>query len=234
MVAPSLFLVFVAGLGTIFSPCLLPILPAVLSGSVGSRYRPIAIVAGVSLTFTSMGVLASLLGASFIFFEAYLRWFSIIFIIAMGVVLFDDRIGGMYASLASRAVSFVKLPITMRPITMVEEGGGLLGGFALGLSLGVLWIPCVGPILGAVLAHVAAGAAGSGSLLYGAFQLFIYSLGVGVPMLIIAYSGKTISGRSKRLSRYVPLSKKISGLVLVSVGLMMLFGVDKIIQHYFI
>jgi len=117
---------------------------------------------------------------------------------------------------------------------MAGGGGGLLGGFALGLSLGVLWIPCVGPILGAVLAHVAAGAAGSGSLLYGAFQLFIYSLGVGVPMLIIAYSGKTISRRSRRLSRYVPLSKKISGLVLVSVGLMMLFGVDKTIQHYFI
>ena len=229
MVAPSLFLVFVAGLGTIFSPCLLPILPAVLSGSVGSRYRPIAIVAGISLTFTGMGVLASLIGASFIFFEAYLRWFSIIFIIAMGVVLFDDRVGGMYASLASRAVSLVKLPITV-----AGGGGGLLGGFALGLSLGVLWIPCVGPILGAVLAHVAAGAAGSGSLLYGAFQLFIYSLGVGVPMLIIAYSGKTISGRSRRLSRYAPLSKKISGLVLVSLGLMMLFGVDKTIQHYFI
>ncbi|PHP46010.1 cytochrome C biogenesis protein [Methanosarcinales archaeon ex4572_44] len=222
----TLFLVFVAGLGTILSPCVLPILPAVLSGSVGSRFRPLAIVVGVSVTFTTMGVFASLFGAGFMLFEAYLRWFSIVFIIAMGLVLFDERIGGVYTSLASRAVSAVKLPAVE-----AGGGGGVLGGFALGLSLGVLWIPCVGPILGAVLAYVAAGAAGSGSLFYGAFQLFVYSLGVGVPMLLIAYSGKTISGRSSKIARYAPFFKKISGFVLLFVGIMMLSGVDKIIQQ---
>jgi len=224
MDAPSLFLVFVAGLATILSPCVLPILPAVLSGSIGGRFRPLAIVAGISVTLTLMGVPAVLFGAGFPIFSEYLRWFSIVFIIVMGVVLFSARIGDVYVSVVSRAISVVKLPVVQ------VKGGGVLGGFALGLSLGILWLPCTAPILGAVHTYISASAAGSGNLFYGVFQLFVYSLGVGVPMLVIAYSGKTISGRSSRIARYAPIFKKISGVVLVCVGLMMLFEVDKIIM----
>jgi cytochrome c-type biogenesis protein len=184
----------------------------------------------MSVTFTAMGTLISVLGSSFASFAEYLRWFSIIFIIGMGAVLFDEDIANTYATLTSRIISRTKLNRQYAN----PDNTSMIGGFTLGLSLGILWIPCVGPILGAVLAYVAVEAAGTGSILYGAFQLFVYSVGVGIPMLAIAYSGKTISGRTSRLVRYAPLFKKISGAVLIAVGIMILFGVDKFIQAYMI
>lgn len=228
MAAPSLVLVFVAGLATILTPCVLPLLPAVLSGSIGHPLRPLAIVAGMSVTFTAMGTLISVLGSSFAFLAEYLRWFSIVFIIGMGAVLFDEDISNAYSAMTSRIISHLKLNRQNNP-----DNTTLTGGFALGLSLGILWIPCVGPILGAVLAYVAVEAASTGSILYGAFQLFVYSLGVGIPMLAIAYSGKSITARS-RLIHYAPRFKKISGAVLIAVGIMILFGVDRFIQTYMI
>jgi len=88
--APSILFVSIAGLATVITPCVLPILPAVLSGSVGSsRLRPLAIVLGMSITFTIMGILISAL-VSFAVLADYLRWFAIFFIIGMGAVLFDD------------------------------------------------------------------------------------------------------------------------------------------------
>ena len=89
MPAPSVFLVFLAGMATVITPCVLPILPAVLSGSVGSRLRPVAIVSGFSVAFALMGVLISA-EASFSFFNEYLRWFAIFFIIGMGGILLEE------------------------------------------------------------------------------------------------------------------------------------------------
>ena len=93
--APPILLVFLAGMATVATPCVLPILPAVLSGSVGSRLRPLAIVTGMTLSFTLMGLLVFTV-ASFSFFTDYLRWFSIFVIIGMGAVLFDDDINEIY------------------------------------------------------------------------------------------------------------------------------------------
>src|SRR5512139_3283252 len=95
---PSVFWVFIAGLATVITPCVLPILPAVLSGSVGSRFRPVAIVTGMSITFTLMGILINAV-ASFGFFAEYLRWFSIFIIILMGAILFDDDVNQIFVSI---------------------------------------------------------------------------------------------------------------------------------------
>src|SRR3989304_8951031 len=105
LAAPSVFWVFMAGMATVITPCVLPILPAVLSGSVGSKLRPVAIVTGMSITFTLMGVLISAV-TSFGFFAEYLRWFSIFLIIGMGAVLFDDDINQAYMRISSSAVNF--------------------------------------------------------------------------------------------------------------------------------
>ena len=102
--------------------------------------------------------------------------------------------------------------------------GSLMGGFFLGMSLGVLWIPCVGPIPGAVLALVAS----VGNTTYGAWMLFVYSVGMSLPMLSIAYYGKKVTNRHKWFSRNGELLKKLSGLVLILVGIMLLFSIDKI------
>lgn len=233
-VAPPILLVFLAGMATVATPCVLPILPAVLSGSVGSRLRPLAIVMGMALTFTLMGLLVFAV-ASFSFFVDYLRWFSIFVIIGMGAVLFDDDINDSYVRISSSILNFFRERVTfIGKITSKAPPEGLLGGLFLGMSLGVLWIPCVGPILGSVFTLVAESSAGSGNISNGLILLMAYSLGVGIPMLIIAYSGKSVSGRVKWFSKRSHFFKKLSGLILIIVGLMMLFSIDKYLKTLFL
>lgn len=228
--APSVIMVFIAGMATVITPCVLPILPAVLSGSVGSRLRPIAIVSGMSITFTLMGIVFSVL-LSLSFFTDYLRWFSIFFIIGMGAVLFDDDINQSYLKIASSITNSVRrhMPF-LGKVGSKAPKEGLLGGLFLGMSLGVLWLPCVGPILGSVFAFVAESSASTGGILHGTVLLLVYSLGVSVPMLIIAYSGKSISSKVSWFVKRGHFFKKLSGLVLILVGLMMLFGIDKYLK----
>jgi len=232
--APPVILVFLAGMATVATPCVLPILPAVLSGSVGSRLRPLAIVTGMTFTFTLMGLLVFTV-ASFSFFTDYLRWFSIFVIIGMGAVLFDDDINEVYVRISSSVLDFFRHHVTfIGKITSKANPEGLLGGLFLGMSLGILWIPCVGPILGSVFSVVAESSAGSGNVSYGIILLLTYSLGVSIPMLIIAYSGKSVSGRVKWFSKRSHFFKKLSGLVLILVGLMMLFSIDKYLKTWFL
>jgi cytochrome c biogenesis protein CcdA len=73
---------------------------------------------------------------------------------------------------------------------------------------------------------------GGADLLYGTLLLIVYSLGVGIPMLIIAYSGKTISGNIKWFVKRGHFFKKLSGLILILVGLMMLLGIDRVFQAH--
>lgn len=232
--APPMLLVFLAGMATVATPCVLPILPAVLSGSVGSRLRPIAIVTGMSFSFTLMGLLVFSV-ASFGFLTDYLRWFSIFIIIGMGAVLLDDDINEIYVRISSSIINFMREHFSfIGKITSKANPEGLFGGFFLGMSLGILWIPCVGPILGSVFSVVAETSAGSGNISYGLTLLLTYSLGVSLPMLIIAYSGKSVSGRVKWFSKRSHFFKKLSGLVLILVGLMMLFGIDKYLKIMFL
>lgn len=225
--APSLIMAFAAGLLTILTPCILPILPAVLAGSQGSRLRPIYIVLGMSISFTLMGGIISAVGSSLFEFGTYLRWFAIFFIIGMGAVMYDQDINNIYVRLSSRVLEAARS--ILRPLTSRGpdvQGEGALGGLALGSSLGFMWIPCVGPILGSVLLF----ASSKGNTEYGMLLLMVYSIGVGIPMLIIAYSGKYAATNFRWLMPYTPRFKKLSGLVLILVGLMILFDIDKMLQ----
>ncbi len=224
---PSIFLVFLAGVVTILKPCCLPLVPVVFSGSAGHRLRPVAICAGLALSFTAMGVLVSAFGAVFASFTDSLRTVAILFIIGMGAVLFDEDINMEFTRISGAITQGVRQYFGSisgySNLNMPE--GGLAGGFFLGMSLGVLWIPCVGPILGAVLALVAS----VGNISYGAGMLFVYSVGMSLPMLSIAYYGKKATSRYQWFVKRGPVLKKLSGLVLIIVGVMLLFNIDKLI-----
>lgn len=217
---PSIFLVFLAGIITIMKPCCLPLVPVVFSGSGGHRLRPVAICAGLALSFTAMGVLVSAFGAVFASFTDSLRIIAILFIIGMGAVLFDDDVNMEFTKISGAITQGIR-----GSVSFPMPQGGITGGFFLGMSLGVLWIPCVGPILGAVLLLVAT----VGNVPYGAGMLFIYSVGMSLPMLSIAYYGKKATSRYKWFVRNGDALKKLSGLVLIVVGIMLLFNIDKLI-----
>jgi len=153
----------------------------------------------------------------------------------MGAVLFDDDINEVYVRYSSSLLNFAGEHFSfIGKLSSKAPSEGLLGGFFLGMSLGIIWIPCVGPILSSVFMYVAESSAGSGNILQGVTLLLAYSFGVGIPMLIISYSGKSVSGRVKWFSKKSHLFKKLSGLILVLVGLMMLFGLDKYLKIMFL
>lgn len=220
MSEPSIFLAFLAGMLTIATPCVIPILPPMLAGSVGHWLRPLLIVLGSAVTFTLMGSAASAFGLIASGAVEYLRFFFIAIIIAFGAVMVDEEIDEIYARYSSRLVNRLG----------VGKGGSpknsLPGAFVLGMSLGIVWIPCVGPILGSVLAYAAV----QGNLLKGSILLLVYSIGLGLPMLAIAYGGKYTAGKVEWAARNSRLIRKIAGWVLILAGVAILFGADKYVQ----
>jgi cytochrome c-type biogenesis protein len=196
---------FGAGILSVLSPCILPLLPAVLATSAGkSKFRPLAIVLGVSISFTVMGVVTSTFGAVFHTYTGQLKILAEILILILGFALLFE---------ISLFNSFSKFPLLGK-----MNGEGPVSGFLLGLSLGVLWIPCVGPILGSILTMVAL----EGNAATGALTLSIYSLGFAMPMLFLAYSAHYSSSKIRLISKWDVVFKKGAGIVLILFGLWMI------------
>lgn len=197
---------FIAGVVSILSPCVLPLLPAIFAYSTSKgKLRPLAIVSGLSISFIVMGIITSAFGFIFQQYLLYLTAFAGFVIVLMGFALLFDILIFNFAG------RFFNNPVSET---------GLFGGLLLGISLGVIWIPCVGPILASILSLVAI----EGDVFYGAFLLFIYSLGLGIPMLIIAYSANVSSTKLSLIAKYDMYLKKGAGLVLIVVGLWMLYS----------
>jgi cytochrome c-type biogenesis protein len=160
---------------------------------------------GVSISFTAMGVVTSTFGATFHSHIVQMKILAEILILLMGFALLFDL---------SLFNSFSKFPLLAG---MNEES--TMSGLLLGLSLGVLWIPCIGPILGSILTMVAL----EGNTTSGALTLLIYSLGFAMPMLVLAYSARFSSSKMKFVTRHDAVFKKGAGTVLILFGLWMIY-----------
>jgi cytochrome c-type biogenesis protein len=198
---------FGAGLISIFSPCVLPLLPAIVASSTDrGRYRPLAIVLGLSISFTSMGLVASAFGAVFTAYSYYLFVAAIFFIIAMGIwMLFD-----LHLPYNAPRLGLIDR-VSKKTYDIPTEG--IASGLLLGLALGIVWLPCTGPVLGTILTWVAA----KGDVMTGGLLLIVYSLGFAIPMLGIAYSTKMSSSLVGKSSKTIWI-KRVAGLMLIVVG----------------
>lgn len=217
---PSVFWVFIAGLAVVTKIHTILLLPAIFAGSSGGRLRPVAILLGMTIGFTIIVMVSSTFSVAFSSFLTFLRWISIIFIVGMGAVLYDNGINQTYLNTSNYIVNFWRKHI-LENTKLIIAIEGFLGGTLLGMSIGVIWNPPVSPILGRMLGYINI----SQNLLYGAILLFIYSLGFSIPLLIIAYLGKSALGRTISIDKRRLFLKKLSGLILILVGLMVLFGI---------
>lgn len=220
-ISPStVFWLFVAGLAVVTNIHTILILPAIFAGSSGGRLRPVAIVLGMIISFTIIGMASSTLGVGISSFLA-LRWVSIFVIIGMGAVLFNNDINQVYLNTSNYIVNFWRKHAFHENAKLLIAREGFLGGLLLGMSIGVIWLPPVGMILGGLLGYTAQ----SQNLLYNAVLFLIYSLGFSTSVLVIAYLGKSAIGRVRWFDNRRLFFKKLSGLILILVGLMVLFGI---------
>ena len=208
MGVPSPLIAFAFGVLSVFSPCILPVIPLIAAYSTKSgKYIPITIVIGLSASFTLMGVLASAFGSIFQQYQTMLYTIGGVVIILLGLCMTFDVIEQNIRRI---------IPSTgLSPKFSMTNAGSTAGGLMFGFSLGIIWIPCVGPILGAILAIVAV----EGNILYGAILLAIYSLGLGIPLLALAYLSQFTL---RPLNKYSVIIKRLSGVMLVLIGLYML------------
>ncbi len=214
---------FIAGVVTILSPCILPILPIILSSSVGNsgKKRPLGIVTGFILSFTFFTLFLSsivkLTGIS----ADLLRNLSVFILAGFGISLLIPQIQFFmekkFSSLASLAPRGQKV-------------GGFLGGLTIGLSLGLLWTPCVGPILASVISLALSGTVTSEAV----FITLAYSAGTAIPMFLIIMAGSTALQKVPWLLKNTSRIQKAFGILMIITAVGIFFGYDRKIQSYII
>jgi len=206
-----------AGLLTVAAPCTLPLLPVLLGTSLGqkNKLRPVFIVLGFVIVFTFAAIILSLL-AKYLGFNANIVRTVGIFILAFfGILLIWSKPFELIAVKLTRIISKIS----------VRVGLGTKGNFSallLGMTLGLVWTPCAGPVLASILTLIAL----QKDLLAAAILLFMYSLGVSIPMLIIAFGGQYVSQKVAIISKYSRLLEQMFGIIIILLAIAMYFNYD--------
>lgn len=200
----ALGLSFAAGLASVASPCVLPVVPIIVTGRADEhRARPALIVAGLAMSFVAMGIATSLFGAAVGRALPVVEKIAGVLVLLFGLLLLID------------VNPFKRLTWFNR---FNSKSQGRFSGVILGASLGLVWIPCVGPVLSSVLAMVAA----RGQVLTGVVLLFVYALGFAVPMLALGYGSQALRQRVRAVARHPVAVRWVSGLLLLAFGAVIL------------
>ena len=203
---------FVAGIVTALSPCVLPVLPVMLAGgTTGNERQPYAIVAGLVVSFTVFTLTATALLSALHLPDDLLRNIAIVVVALVGLSLLWPRLGDLLE----------------RPFARLcrRSNRDVGGGFLLGITLGLVFVPCAGPVIGAV-ATVAA----TERLSFDAVLVTLaYALGAGLVLLGIAIAGRR-GLELPRLRRHAPTIRRVLGAAVLAVAVLMAFNLDTRLQ----
>jgi cytochrome c biogenesis protein CcdA/thiol-disulfide isomerase/thioredoxin len=215
---------FLAGIVTILSPCILPILPLVLSGGItGGKKRPFGIVAGFVLSFTFFTLFLSLIVRATGLSADALRFTSVVVVAAFGVSMLVPRFQVVLEKLFSRVAGVaggVTAATSNRP--------DFIAGFLIGMSLGLVWTPCVGPILAAIITL----AATSQVTVDAVFITLAYSLGTAIPLLAITQGGRSLLTKHPSLVKNSATIQKVFGVLMIATAIAIYTNVDRQFQAY--
>lgn len=213
--------VIIAGIVSFFSPCILPVVPVFISTLIGSMgdnqqslrigklriylkpiLRVIMFVLGLSTSFMILGLTFGALG----------NWFAKLinsndFMIACGIIVI---LLGIYQT------GLIKIPFLMREkkLESKREKKDMIGAFLLGFTFSFGWTPCVGPILGSVLALTATQGA-----FVGMFYMAIYALGLLIPFLVVTIFSDMLMGKIKGIYKYMKTIKIVGGIIIIIMGI---------------
>ena len=218
----NVFVAFAAGVFSFLSPCVLPLIPSYLSfvsgvsieemrgAQAAARVRTrvllnsVAFILGFSLVFISLGASASFLGGLFLGYRNVIRLAGGLFVLLVGLYL----VGLFKIAALERYLQF----------DLKDKPAGYLGSVLVGITFAVAWTPCVGPVLGAVLALAGA----SGEVGRGIFLLSSYAAGLAVPFFLSALAVNSFLHFSQRFRRYIRAVHVMGGVLLIVVGILLI------------
>jgi cytochrome c-type biogenesis protein len=221
----GIFVAFSAGLLSFLSPCVLPLIPSYATfvtgmsmtelsstGLEGLRRRRTALVhgllfvSGFTFVFMMLGAGATLLGSLFAYYSVWVERIGGVLLILFGLLL----------------IGVIRLPGTERDLRLhlAHKPLGYFGTFFVGVAFGAGWTPCLGPVLGGILTM----AAMRETLGQGMGLLFVYSLGLAVPFLLATLALQHFLAGFQRFRRWLPWVNRVSGALLIFVGVLLLTG----------
>ncbi|MDP4011874.1 MAG: cytochrome c biogenesis protein DipZ [Candidatus Roizmanbacteria bacterium] len=215
-----LLFAFLSGLVTIAAPCIWPILPIVLSSSAtGGHRRPLGVTLGVVISFSILTLSIAYVVRIIPFDTEWLRYISVGIIAVLGLTLIIPAFGAYLEGAVS------KLSSKFSP-SSGSGNSGFRGGLLTGLSLGVVWTPCAGPIL-ATIATLAATRAVSFDLI---LVMIVYMLGVAIPLFVFSLFGQRLFNSSRKLSRHTGTIQKVFGVIMIVTAILIATGYDRNLQ----
>ena len=217
-----IFFAFVAGILSILSPCVLPLVPIVLGAAVSQhRLGPVALAAGVAISYAAIGIFVQTIGfAAGIDSDVFQRAAAVMLVL-VGIVLLVPALQMRFATAAGPVGNFAQDRFGH------FDASGLIGQFGVGLLLGAVWSPCGGPTLGAAILL----ASQSKELWLASLVMLAYGIGAGLPLMVLGFlSRETLMRWKGSLLTAGKAMKQVMGVLLVLLGVMMLSGYDKILE----
>lgn len=210
-------LAFIAGVLGVLSPCVWPLIPIVMGSAAGkSKFGPYALALGLSISFAVAGTLLSFILVNTGLDPELFRYFAAILLIFTAILLIHHQLGEWLS---------VKLSMLTSHFNPQDNGhGGWLGQFNLGLLLGLVWLPCVGPTLGAAIAL-----ASMGQQMSLAFMIML-SFGLGTALVLLVagmLSAKVLKKVKPNSLQNAVKVKQFLGWIILTLGLLVLTGLDK-------
>ena len=210
-----------SGLVTVLSPCVLPVLPIVLSSSASKgKKRPLGVITGLIISFSiftlAISQIVKLLGLS----AQTLRYIAISVVGLLGLSMIIPK----FNEWIEKALSF----IPNMAGNSHKEGSGFLPGFITGLSLGLVWAPCAGPILASVTALAATSQVSFSAVIV----VISYAIGAGIPLLAIAYGGRSLIQKVPFFSKNLGRVQKVFGVIMILTAILIALNVDVLVTTW--
>jgi len=211
---------FVSGILTVFSPCVLPILPIILASSVeGSRRRIQGIIVGLVTSFTIATLLLSTFVRAFGIPADTIRILAVVLLVLLGI-------GLLFPIIAQTIQNEIEKHWHFQPKANTDKG--FWGGFWAGVSLGIVWTPCVGPILAVVATLSAVSTFNLGTVLI----TLSFGLGTALPLYLIARGGQKISSRLGFFKQNSEKIRQVFGVIVLLTALSIWSGADRALQAW--
>ncbi|RVQ53543.1 cytochrome c biogenesis CcdA family protein [Sinorhizobium meliloti] len=215
-------LAFLAGILSILSPCVLPLVPVVMAGAAAEhRAAPLALAAGVAISFTAIGVFVATIGFAIGLDMTVFRIASAILLVVVGAVLVVPQLQRRFATATGPLSEWTQ----NRFRGMSTSGIG--GQFGVGLLLGAVWTPCVGPTLGAASVMAARGE----NLWAVSVTMLVFGIGAALPLLLLGLVSREALLRWRgHMAKSAGAVKMALGVLLILAGTMTLSGTDRTVQ----